>query len=303
MKKYLLIGIFILAKVAYAEELSTVKIGNIGDDYANLVIEAIDNNLREYGYTAISKTAASHQENINNLVSGTIATAFMPLDIVASNMTVENDPEEKLLLIGGKVAPKVFFCAAYKGSDIKTYADLIANNNALKVSVGDKNNATARTFSHLAQIDPRLQNFELYYESNTKIELNRLLSGRRDLVCFISIPEPNNELIKMVTRHSELLFITINHPDFITAKIGKIRIYDILEIPVSNGFLGFNQEKVKTLVTWLSIVVNEKQIEKQLLDSLTSVVMQPDLFLSQSFAYKTKQLFDTTVKQIKEIAK
>ena len=107
----------------------------------------------------------------------------------------------------------------------------------------------------------------------------------------------------MVTRHSELLFITINHPDFITAKIGKIRIYDILEIPVSNGFLGFNQEKVKTLVTWLSIVVNEKQIEKQLLDSLTSVVMQPDLFLSQSFAYKTKQLFDTTVKQIKEIAK
>ncbi|MFK5971368.1 MAG: hypothetical protein QM487_14800 [Candidatus Marithrix sp.] len=301
MRKYLLITIFILTKVAFAEGLSTVKIGNIGDDYTNLIIKAIDKNLQEYGYTAISEVAISHQENINKLISGKISTAFIPLDIAATNLI--NDPKEKLLLIGGKVVPKVFFCVAYKGSDIKTYADLIANNTVLKIFVGDKNGATDRTFQHLTQLNPKLQNFKLYYESKTKIELNRLLSGRRDLVCFISVPDPNNELIKMVMGHGELLFITINQPDFITAKIGKIRLYDILEIPVSNGFLGFNQKKVKTLVTWLSIVANEEQMEKQLLDSLTSVVMQPDLFLSQSFAYKIKQFFDITIKEIKKIAK
>ena len=169
--------------------------------------------------------------------------------------------------------------------------------------MGDKNGTTDRTFQHLTQLNPNLKNFKLYNESNTKIELNRLLSGRRDLVCFVSVPNPNNELIKMVMGHAELLFITINQPDIVTAKIGKIRIYDILEIPVSNGFLGFNQKKVKTLVTWLSIVVNEEQMEKQLLDSLTSVVMQPDLFLSQSFAYKIKQGFDITIKEIKKIVK
>ncbi len=301
MKKYLLIAIFILTKVTYAEELSTVKIGSIGDDYTNLIIDAIDKNLQTYGYNAISEITSSHQDTINKLISGTISIAFIPLDIAATNLTIENDPEEKLLLIGGKVAPKVFFCVAYKGSNIKNYTDLIVNNTTLKISVGDKNSVTDRTFNHLAKLDPRLQSFKLYHESKTKIELNRLLSGRRDLVCFVSVPNPNNELIKMVTEHGELLFITIDQPIFITAKIGKIRIYDILEIPVSNGFLGFNQKKVKTLVTWLSILVNEKQVDKQLLDSLTSVVMQPDLFLSQSFAYKTEQLFNITIKKIKGI--
>ncbi|MDM8565708.1 hypothetical protein QUF74_08655 [Candidatus Halobeggiatoa sp. HSG11] len=307
MKKILLIIVFILIKPAYAttsiEEPHTVEIGNIGGEYADLVIEAIDNNLQKYGYIAISKPAKNHQENIDKLKAGTISSAFIPLDIAAFNLTAENDPEENLLLIGGKVAPKVFFCVAYKGSNIKSYSDLINNDSSLKISVGNKNSITARTFHNLAELEPKLQNFKLYYESTTKIELNRLLSGRRDLVCFTSIPDPDNELINMVSGHGELSFITIEQPSFAESKIGKIRIYDILEIPVTNGFLGFNQEKVKTLVTWLSVVVNEKQMDQKLLNSLTSVVMKPDLFLSHSFAYKTKKLFNMAVTQIKEMVK
>jgi hypothetical protein len=143
-------------------------------------------------------------------------------------------------------------------------------------------------------IDPELDDskVELHYSSNVKVELNRLVSGRRDLVCFVMSPNPDNERIKMVMENEELMFITIDEPMFTASKLSGANVYDIIEVPVSSGILGFNQTKVKTLVTWVGIVVNETLADEKLLDALSTVAMRPDLLPADSLAGKAASLFN-----------
>jgi len=290
------IGTDTLSEAITHAETIEIGTGTLSGEYTNIIVPAISDALLEYGYTAVAEQSASSQENINNVLSGKTLVALSPLDVAALSMTAENDPDESLLLVGGKLVPEALFCAAYKGGTVVTYDDLTDKQaTPLKISVGNKNGATARTFQYLMKLDPDLKSIEFSYEKNTGLELNRLVSGRRDLVCFITMPNPENKLIERVMEDDELVFITINNPFFDRAKIGKIRIYDIMEVPVSSGFLGFGQDTVKTLVTWIGVVVNEKKIDAKLLEALTTVVTNPDLLPSNSLIDQAKQLFDNVV--------
>ncbi len=285
---------------AAAEEIK-IGTGGLSEDYPNAIVPAISEAIQEYGYTAVANTAGSHQENLDNLLSGTMPVALSPLDVVALNMTPEKDPDESLLLIGGKMVPEALFCVAYKGNNVLSYDDLTDEQETpIKISVGEENSTTARTFQRLMTLDPELKKIKLFYKENTRIELNRLLSGRRDLVCFVARANPEHELIKRVMKQDDLFFISINHPSFANAKIGNIRLYDIQEIPVSKGIFGFNPKTVKTLVTWVGVVVNETQVDNKLLDALDIVVRKPDL-LSKTLATKAKRLFDKVKSRVEEV--
>jgi hypothetical protein len=287
--------------IAQAETLK-IGIGTQSEEYSSLIVSAMSEALEEYGYSAIAIPYADSQESLNNVLSGKIAAALSPLDVAARGMTSENDPNESLLLIGGKLIPEALFCAAYQGGSVMSYDDLTdEQEQPIKISVGNKTGTAARTFQYLMKLDSDLKNIEFFYEENTGLEFNRLLSGRRDLVCFVTMPNPDNEFVKTVVEHDELFFITLNHPSFDRAKIGKIRPYDIMEVAITNGFFGFNQKQVKTLVTWLGLVVNENKTEPKLLDALTTVVMEPDLLPSNSLLAKAKQLVDKAVTSIKEV--
>jgi len=282
----------------------TVKIGTgmLPEGHTQLIIQAFNEALQEYDYTVVAEPAASSQENIDNVISGKTPIALSPLDVAAQHLRQENDPNENLLLVGGKLVPEALFCVAYKGGNVVTYDDLTdKQEKTLKISVGNEKGATARTFQSMMKLDPELKNIEFYYEDSTMKEINRLLSGRRDLVCFITLPDPENEIIEAVMAHDELLFITINHPSFAMAKTGKLRIYDIMEVPVSSGFLGFRQKQLKTLVTWLGVVVNENKVDKKLLDALSIIVMNPDLLPSNSLTAKAKWLFKKTINSIEDV--
>jgi hypothetical protein len=282
----------------------TVKIstGTLPQGHTQIIIQAFNEALQEYDYTVVAVPAASSQENIDNVISGKTPLALSPLDVVAQHLGPENDPDENLLLVGGKLIPQALFCVAYKGGNVVTYDDLTDKQETpLKISVGNEKGATARIFQSMMKLDPELKEVEFYHEDNTMKEINRLLSGRRDLVCFITLPDPENELIQAVMAHDELLFITINHPSFAIAKIGKLRIYDIMEVAVTSGFLGFRQTQLKTLVTWLGVVVNESKVDKKLLDALSIIVMNPDLLPSNSLTAKAKWLFKKTINSIEEV--
>jgi hypothetical protein len=272
------------------------------DEYSHVVIPALSRALQEYGYSVVAESTATFQESLDNVREGKTPVALTPLDVAALNMTVENDPDENLLLMGGKILPQALFCAAYKEGNLVTYDDLTDQQTApLKISVGNQDSETARTFQYLMTLDRKLSHIEFFYEEKTKIELNRLLSGRRDLVCFTTMPNPEHELIQIVEKHNDLFFITINNPSLAKAKIGQIRLYDLMEVPVSSSFLGFYQKKVKTLVTWLGVVVNEKQIDSKLLEAMSTVVMKPDLLPSDSLMGKAKQVFDKMVDRVEEM--
>lgn len=305
MKKHIIIFIstitLFISTIIYAEEIK-IGTGNLSDEYTNIIVPAISEALQDYGYTAIAEKATNHQESIDNVLSGNLPVALSPLDVAALSMTPAYDPDESLLLVGGKLVPEALFCVAYKGGSIVNYDDITGEREKpLKISVGDKNSTTARTFISLMKIVQALKNIEFYHKEKLNLELNRLLSGRRDLVCFVTMPNPDNELIKMVMEHDELFFININHPSFAITKIGKIRIYDIMELPVSRGFFGFNQKTIKTLVTWVGLVVNENQVEPKLLDALATIVMEPDLLPSNTLMAKAKRLFDKAVSQIEKL--
>jgi hypothetical protein len=226
-------------------------------------------------------------------------------------MTYENDPNEDLLLLWGRIAPKALFCVAHRGGSVATYDDLTDNEHApispdqktpLKISVGDEKGGTALTFQYLMKLDSELSlnNITFLHKGKTRVEINRLISGRRDLVCFLAMPDPENELIRGVVEHEELFFISFVHPAFDKVKIGKNRIYDVLEVPVTSGFWGFNQEKVKTIVTWVGMLVNEDKIDERLLDALSRVVMKPDLLDGNTLTAKAKRVFDKALNRIEE---
>ncbi len=276
----------------YAEEEVKIGAGSTAGEYYNTIIPAISAALKEHGYSAVPETSAGSQDNIDKVMTGTLRAALTQLDVAALNITAEKDPEEKLVLIG-KIAPEALFCAAKKGGNIVSYADLTdEQEKPLKISVGQEKGGTASTFRYLMQLDPELKpaHIALAHKENTKMELNRLLSGRRDLVCFVMMPNPDNELIQKVVENEELMFIEIDKPAFTKAKIGNTHIYDIMEVPISKGILGLKTKKVKTVVTWVGLIVNTQVTEDKLLNALDSVVTKEDLLPANTLAAKAKTL-------------
>lgn len=269
--------------------------GSATGEYTNTIVPAISEALKEHGYSAVAQISAGSQKNIDDVKAGTVPAGLTQLDVAALNMTAEKDPNESLVLLGGKIAPEALFCATRKDSNIRTYYDLTDDQTRkIRVSVGPQGSGTAKTFEYLMKLDPDLNSIELLYKKNTKVELSRLLSGRRDLVCFVMTPNPENSTIKMVVDNKNLDFITIDNPAFVEAKINNMNVYSSMEVPISGGFLGFsiNTKKVKTLVTWVSLIVNENQIESGLLDALATVTLKADLLPKNSIGAKANKLLN-----------
>lgn len=304
MKKQFVLGISALTLLVSATiNAETIKIGvgSPDSEYVKIIVPAINQALQEHGYTAVAEISTGIQQDIDNVMAGEISAALSQIDVAALNMTTAKDPNENLLLLWGRIALRALFCVAHKGGSVMTYNDLTAKREPpLNVSIGDEKSEIVQTFQYLMKLEPELKNLKFHYKPRTRVEFSRLLSGRRDLVCFVAIPNPEHELIKRVMEHDELFFIGIEHPSFSDVKIGKNRIYDIMEVPVTKGVFGFNAEKVKTVVTWIGMVVNEKKVDEKTLDILSAAVMKPDLLTSNTLGAKAGRFFDKIMTQIGE---
>jgi TRAP-type uncharacterized transport system substrate-binding protein len=292
--KYALAGIMLFSSTqAIALEEIAVGAGSSSGEYTNTIIPALSKALAEFGYRAKAVISEGSQSNINQVLSGDLVAGLTQFDVAALNMTAEKDPDENLVLLG-RISPEALFCAAQKNGRVKSYHDITdVQSSPLKISVGSENSGTAKTFQFLMSLDPELTSskVELLYSSNVGVELNRLVSGRRDLVCFVMAPNPDNERIKMVVENPELTFISIDEPLFAAARVSGMNVYDIMEVPISSGMLGFNQVKIKTLVTWVGVIVNESLADEKLLSALSTVAMRSDLLPENSLAGQATRLF------------
>lgn len=294
-KKIVYCFLFFLSPLSTAETLK-IGAGSLSGEYANTIVPSIDKALKSQGYRAIPVISAGSPENLEKIKAGQLVAALMQFDVAVFNMTAQQDLQQRLLLLG-KIAPEALFCAAKKGGKIATYDDLTDERTVpLKVAIGNKKGGTAATFHYLMQLDTALasQHFEFFYKEDIHAEINRLLSGGRDLVCFVMMPNPDNALVQAVVTNEALFFINIDKPIFKRAPVGYEKVYDIQEILISEGLIF--EGKIKTLVTWVGLVVNREKIDKKLLNIIKNIVEREDLLPTHSLAAKAKILLEKVAK-------
>jgi hypothetical protein len=88
------------------------------------------------------------------------------------------------------------------------------------------------------------------------------------------------------------MFIDIDKPVFTKAQVGDVNVYDLMEVPVSKGFFGWGAKKVKTLVTWVGVVVNEELTDNKLLSALAKIALKDNFLPKDSLAAKATELFE-----------
>jgi hypothetical protein len=106
------------------------------------------------------------------------------------------------------------------------------------------------------------------------------------------MPNLENELIKSVINHKKLVFINIDKSVFTEAELSGNRVYDLMEVPVSKGFFGWRAKTVKTLVTWVGVVVNDELTDKKLVSALAKIALTDNILPSNSLAGKAIELFE-----------
>lgn len=275
--------------------LAEIKIGagSESGEYYKTIVPAISKALAQHGYSATAVVSAGSQENIDQVKAGEFQAGLSQLDVAALNTTKEKDPEEELLAIG-RIAPEALFCAVKKEGKIKSYADLTDKQKAaaIKVTVMGEKSGTTKTLEYLMTLDSALttenKGLELVYTTDAlKDELQRLASGNREMVCFVMTPNPENETIKTVSSSKDLMFLSFDREELAKkAKVGELQVYDIMEVPAGSKW-GLTT-KLKTLVTWVSVVVNVKKTDPKLVTALRAVVLKEDLLPDDSLVGKAK---------------
>jgi len=275
---------------AWSTELKIGAASEVGE-YTNTIVPAINNRLQPYGYSATAQISQGSQQNVEDVAAGKLTIALSQWDVAA--LAMEQGAGENLTLIG-KIAPEALLCAVNKEGRARSLHDFTdPRETPLKVSVGGKKSGTARTFTYLQQLDPRLSGLELVYEQDVEAELHRLTSKARDAVCFVMMPNPDNPLLKLVAQEDDLEFIDFVNEKLADAKIGSENVYDVIEVPVSPGIWGVGADTVNTLVTWVGMVVNKTQADLGLTVLLKTVASEPDLLPPTSAAGKALLLYDT----------
>jgi len=270
---------------------SDIAIGAGGADgeYTKTIVPAISKALQSHGYAASPQLSVGSQQNMEDLTGGTLDAVLVQMDVAAMNL--KNDESERYLVLG-RIAPEALLCAIRKDGRVRTYHDLTDDHEKpLKISVGAEGGGTGQTFEFLMNLDPELRDIKLIYKQNKAVELSRLASGNRDAVCFMMMPNPDNDLIELVANNKELRFMEFVNPAFEDATVDGLSVYDFMEVPVSPGVWGLGAETVKTLVTQVALVVDEEGMAPGALNALATVLLKPDLLPPTSAAGKANEMW------------
>lgn len=274
--------------VAIAEEI-VIGAGGAKGEYTNTIVPAISAALNEHGMSAKAQVSAGSQQNMEDLMAGKLSVVLAQMDVAALNL---RSVQSERYLVLGEIAPEALLCAVRKSGNVHTYHDLTDDHEPpLKVSVGPEGGGAARTFEFLMSLDGELRAIELIHKSSIPVELSRLASGNRAAVCFVMMPNPDNELIELVADNDQLEFMEFVSPPLAGVKVNGLDVYDFMEVPVTPGVWGWGAGKVKTLVTRVALVVDEQGLSPEALTALASVMLQSDLLPPTSVAGKANELW------------
>ena len=277
-------------------EMLVIGAGSGSGEYTGTIVPAINEDLQRQkkGLSAKAQISAGSQENIENVMEGKLIAAISQLDVAALAKQLD---EDETLAVMGRLSVEALLCAVRTDGTLHTYYDLIDDQDKpRKISVGKPRSGTAKTWEYIIKNDENLDasKVKLLYKKSKTVELARLASGNRDAVCVVITPNPENEFLKQVAEHKNLEFLEFVAPEYVNFKVGDTQIYDFMEVPVEPGVWGFpfGGIKIKTLITWATLVINEDNTTEKQLEGLAKASLNPNLIPPKTLAAKAMKMYE-----------
>ncbi len=270
--------------------------GKVSGSYNTIVCPAIANHVRSStagNVTIECVPSMGTGENFDAIMlSGSDTVGLGQLDAyglkLSEAMLLDEDAEEYMGNIG-LMAPEALFCAAKKGGRIPEgdvgftiLTDDEPMEKPLVIATYGENSGSVGTIDFMAESYPAMaSNVKMKYKEEMKfdVELGRLRAGKRDAICFVTFPNPEDTQISQVAESDDLFFIEFGAESLRSLKIGDVPAYQVQEVNTSGSILSLfgGGTKVKTIVTGITLMLNVDELDGASYDALVNAVNDPEL--------------------------
>lgn len=302
MRKVLLTFSFVLTawvgiSPAFAATLN-FSTGGEGGAYHGVYGKAINDKAQAAGLSIKEMLSAGSVENLDRLVAGS-ATFVLSQGDVAGARTIEDSDFGDAYINLADIGMESLICAVRKDGRVPTFDvlndDEPPTGGKFVISAGPNASGTYFTVENLRS---HLKNFGRNTEMvqvqegkvyNETAELGRLRSGKRDVVCKVTTPDPlaGEGFVYDVTHDPSFQILQIKDPGIVDAirdKKGR-KVYLIAETVVEGNTLTVwlgQGTKITTLVTPVAVWAAVDSMDAKTLKTLQGVVKSPDLLPANS---------------------
>ena len=295
----MVIGVSIVSLSALAAT-TPMSAGSSSGGYTNRICPAIAAHVRTStnGSESIScKTSDGTGMNFDNALTGDPVLGLGQLDVIALKYMEKEDSDE---IIGtlGFIDVEALHCVAKKGGRIPEGSNAwpILNDEEhpekpFVISTAGEASGSAGTIKYLRTSFGDFEKstkHKMRKKFKFESEMGRLRSGKRDMVCFVTSPNPSDANIESVVTSRDLFFVELSSPELATLQIDGNPVYEIQEVPVSGGMkalIGFGK-KVKTITTGVTVIINEDEAEDGIYGAIVKAVRDPNLIPAKTLAEK-----------------
>lgn len=289
-----------------AQDTDVLRIGAAEkwSEYAGSIVPAIAAAMQRRGVDVVVEPVLTRGsvDNVDRLLRGGLSAVLAQMDVVAYSGVAEGDGR---YLVLGRIAPEALLCATHIASGIATLTDIAKpREKPWRISAGKLGSGSLATFQLMLSEVPELAGakVELIHKS-AAIELARLASGQRDLVCFVMMPNPDNGLLRAVAANQNLRFIEIVLPSVTDVSLDGHGVFTAIDVPVTPGYWGIGSDKVKTIATWVALVVDQQAMEEPLAEALALAVVDPQMLPGGSVAAEANVLYARYREESRDYAK
>lgn len=280
-----------------------------GGNYNTVICPAIVEHIAKAGISGKCVPSNGSGENYDGVYNnGADTTALGQLDAFGlkstgfgiedadARETYVEDVEESMGSLGFIVGESLF-CAAKKGGRVPEQASWAILNDEepmskpFVISTYADDSGPGLSLAYLRSTFPSFgANTNVKHKKNLKfeVELNRLRAGKRDMVCWVTMANPEDKRLKAVTGADDLFLVPFDSPELLSAKIGSVPAYTIMDVPVTGSIWNAvgGGETVKTITTGVSVYVNVDELDTKTYNALVAAVNDPDLIPTNGFVGK-----------------
>lgn len=304
MKKIVLaavgaVTLLALGSSAFAAD-AVMATASEGGAYNKKICPAIAAHVAKAGINLTCQPSKGSGENFENVRAGKVVLALGQLDISGlkqMELQKQSGKEDESMGTVGFIVPEALFCVAKKGGRMPTANAWTVLNDSetpkqlFVISTYSAASGPSGTLNFLAANFANFKrNVEIRNLDNFKfdVELGRLRGGSRDLVCFMNMPNPDDERIQTAVAADDLFFVPFDSPMLATIQINGRPAYHIMDAPISGGMMSFitGGKTVRTIGTGATVYMNVDNIPDNLYKAVVAALRDDKLLASDDFLSK-----------------
>ena len=307
----ILIGIAAVAAFCATTSVASSATINImtaskGGNYNTVICPAIVDHIAKAGISGKCIPSAGSGENFNvvyNSGGDTVGLTQMDAFGLKTAGSGIEDPDEREMFVEdaeeamgslGFIVGESLFCAAKKGGRVPEQASWAILNDdepmsdPFVISTYEEGSGPSLTLGFLQDSFPSFgRNTEIMYKENMKfeVELNRLRAGKRDMVCWVTMANPEDSRLVAVVESDDLFLVPFDSPELANVKIGTVPAYSVFDVAVSGSIwdLFGAGETVTTITTGVSVAINVDELDGDTYNALVAAVNDEDLIPADGF--------------------